>query len=113
MQPQAKMGTDLCKVLRLIGAWVLLWDSRAGHENRLNHICCEAVAKAQTGSFESCREPPPTCVIKAPDGTLEAAIEYDMVMQQGMVEQTLYIYMCVKLAQVSSRMTDWFKTFMV
>ena len=74
MQLHAKLGTDLCKVLSLTGDWVLLGDSRAGHEDRLNHICCEAVAKAQTGSFESCREPPPTCVIAAPDDTLRGAM---------------------------------------
>ena len=70
---QAKVGSDLCKVLGLTAGCVLLWDSSTGQEYRPNDICCEALAKAQTGSFESCRESPPTCVMALYDGVLGAA----------------------------------------
>ena len=77
IQLQADMGTDLCKVLAagwVTAGWILLWDSRTSQAYRLNNICCKALAKAQTGRFECCRESPPTCAIALHGGILGDSI---------------------------------------
>lgn len=65
---QSQVSTDLCQVFSLCIEGILFWDSRTGRERRLYHSCCEALTKAQAGSFECCREAPPADVIAAQFG---------------------------------------------